>query len=103
MANKNDWKDREVGAFWKRETENGEKTYLTGYVTIGGKKINLVVYKNKFKEENEKAPDYRVYLDSRQPDDKPADNKAKPEAKKESKPKEKAEKVEKPADDEPPL
>jgi uncharacterized protein (DUF736 family) len=53
---KNEWDDREVGALWVNQKQDGTK-YLTG--TMNGEKV--IVFKNKYKEENAKAPDFRIY------------------------------------------
>lgn len=53
---KNDWEDRELGALWVHTKPDGTK-YLTGTVN----KEKIIIFKNKFKEENERAPDFRVY------------------------------------------
>jgi uncharacterized protein (DUF736 family) len=61
MANQNDeWRKRELGALWKKKTNKGS-VMLTGKITVGGKTYPVVVFPNKFKEENENAPDFRVY------------------------------------------
>jgi len=71
MSNTNvntEWSSREVGAFWKNKGRNSGQTYLSGHVTLedeetGAKRrVKLVVFPNKYKEENEKAPDFHVYL-----------------------------------------
>jgi|TARA_R110000803_G_scaffold30411_2_gene68624 uncharacterized protein (DUF736 family) len=59
MADKkenNEWDNREIGALWVNAKPGGDK-YLTGHIN----KEKVIVFKNKFKEENEKAPDFRVY------------------------------------------
>ena len=63
---KNEWQQREVGALWKRKSGSGQ-SYLSGHVTLTDelgteKKIRVICFSNKFKSENEKAPDLRVYL-----------------------------------------
>jgi hypothetical protein len=59
----NDWKEREIGALWRRSGKN--QKYLSGYVRIGDEldpqEVRLVVFTNKYKSENEKAPDFVVY------------------------------------------
>jgi len=56
--NKN-WKERELGALWLKESPNGAK-FLSG--TINGKRVS--VWKNKFYEEGSSLPYYRIYDDS---------------------------------------
>lgn len=53
---KNDWEDRELGALWVHTKPDGTK-YLTGSIN----KEKIIIFKNKYKEENERAPDFRVY------------------------------------------
>ena len=53
---KNDWEDRELGALWVHTKPDGTK-YLTGSVN----KEKIIIFKNKYKEENERAPDFRGY------------------------------------------
>lgn len=57
----NDWSKRDIGALWKREGKN--QKYLSGYFKLeNGQEVKVVVFSNKNKQNNEKAPDYRVYL-----------------------------------------
>ena len=65
---KNEWQQREVGALWKRVSKSGQK-YLSGHVSIEDelgteKRMKVICFSNKFKSENEKAPDLRVYIQS---------------------------------------
>ena len=75
--NKTDWAKRDVGALWKREGKS--QKYLSGYVKVDElgieRELKIVVFSNKNKKDNEKAPDYRIYIS------KPAENvtSAKPE------------------------
>lgn len=59
----NDWKEREIGALWRRSGKN--QKYLSGYIRTGDEidpqEVRLVVFTNKYKNENEKAPDFVVY------------------------------------------
>jgi uncharacterized protein (DUF736 family) len=57
----NEWSKRDIGALWKREGKSGK--YLSGYFKDElGEQVEIVVFTNKFKGENAKAPDFRVYL-----------------------------------------
>mgnify|MGYP001265588213 FL=1 len=58
--NTNDWKEREIGALWKREGQ--KQRYLSGKMTVDGKVVNVVIFVNKFKEKDNQ-PDFRVYED----------------------------------------
>ncbi len=53
----NDWDNRELGALWVNTKQGGAEKYLTGH--INDEKV--IIFKNKFKDENPKAPDFRVY------------------------------------------
>ena len=67
--NTNDWKQREIGALWKRESSN--QKYLSGKVKGGGEELGVVIFTNRYKEEGSKQPDFRVYLE-RQREEEPA-------------------------------
>ena len=62
--NKTDWSKLELGALWKRKSPT--QTYLSGYIKVDEfgtqKEVKVVVFSNKNKKDNEKAPDFRVYL-----------------------------------------
>lgn len=59
----NDWKDREVGALWKKSNAKG--SYCTGYIVsdeLGNKvKQRVIMFSNKTKS-NDKSPDFIIYL-----------------------------------------
>ena len=50
---------KNIGALWQHESRNGAK-YLSGVIEIDGKKHDIVVFKNTFKEEA-KHPDFRIF------------------------------------------
>jgi hypothetical protein len=52
-----EWDNRELGALWINVKPGTNDKYLTGH--INNEKV--IVFKNKFKDENPKAPDFRVY------------------------------------------
>tara|TARA_R110001592_G_scaffold321636_3_gene600242 strand:- start:392 stop:739 length:348 start_codon:yes stop_codon:yes gene_type:complete len=59
-----EWKNRELGALWVRAGKS--QKYLSGQIkmeTMPGveETIKVVVFTNKGKEKNERAPDYVVY------------------------------------------
>lgn len=62
--NKTDWSKRDVGALWKRESTT--QKYLSGYVKVDElgieRELKVIVFSNKNKKDNPKAPDYRIYL-----------------------------------------
>lgn len=61
----NDWKKRELGALWRREGKN--QNFLSGTLKLGEfgveKEFKIVVFTNKGKAKNERAPDFIVYED----------------------------------------
>jgi len=61
---KTDWSKLELGALWKRKSAT--QTYLSGYIKVDElgtqKEVKVVVFSNKSKKDNDKAPDFRVYL-----------------------------------------
>jgi hypothetical protein len=64
-AGNTDWKKRELGALWRREGKN--QNFLSGTLKIGEfgveKEVKVVVFTNKGKAKNERAPDFIVYED----------------------------------------
>lgn len=59
-----DWQKRDIGALWKREGKN--EKYLSGYFKDAlGEQVEVVIFSNKYKKDNPKAPDYRIYLSSK--------------------------------------
>jgi len=62
--NKTDWSKRDIGALWKRKSAT--QTYLSGYVKVDEfgleKQLKVIVFSNKSKKDNEKAPDFRIYV-----------------------------------------
>ena len=63
QTKQNDWKDREVGALWKKSNAKG--SYCTGYIVsdeLGNKvKQRVIMFSNKGKS-NDKSPDFIIYL-----------------------------------------
>jgi len=57
------WRSRELGALWKRQGRN--QNYLTGTIRVGEfgveKEVKVVIFTNKNKAKNERAPDFIVY------------------------------------------
>ena len=60
---KSDWSQREIGAFWTRESAKGK--YLSGSIEIDElgvkKKVKVVMFPNRYKDADKK-PDYVLYL-----------------------------------------
>lgn len=65
MSNeKTDWKERELGALWKREGKAGP--FFSGKLVLkqdmrAGDELSVVAYKNRFKKEDGQ-PDLIVYV-----------------------------------------
>tara|TARA_B100000214_G_C23845004_1_gene570643 strand:- start:553 stop:828 length:276 start_codon:yes stop_codon:yes gene_type:complete len=77
----NDWKNREMGALWRREGK--QQNFLSGMIRLEDefgmqKETKVVVFTNKGKAKNEKAPDFIIY------EDKPRETNPQPEKEKES-------------------
>jgi hypothetical protein len=58
------WRSRELGALWVRSGKN--QKYLSGTINVEtmpgvSEPVKVVVFTNKGREKNEKAPDYVVY------------------------------------------
>lgn len=58
------WRSRELGALWVRNGKN--QKYLSGTVNIETmpgvtESLKVVVFTNKNREKNERAPDYVIY------------------------------------------
>ena len=66
-----EWKNREVGALWKKKNEKG--SYCTGYVTIdelGQKtKRRVIMFANKQKNKDS-SPDFIIYFSNEENGDK---------------------------------
>jgi uncharacterized protein (DUF736 family) len=57
----------EAGAFWIKTSKTGTQ-FLTGKIkSKSGEEISVMVFKNKYKEEGSKQPDYRIYFDNNLP------------------------------------
>lgn len=73
-ANK-EWSDRELGALWLNVNQKTNEKYLTGH--INNEKV--IMFKNKFKDDNPKAPDFRIYKQKDQGAPKPTTEQAEEE------------------------
>jgi len=50
---------KDIGVLWTHESKKGVK-YLSGSIEIDGKKHEIVIFKNTFKQEA-KHPDFRIF------------------------------------------
>ena len=61
----NEWKEREIGALWKRVSKSGKSTFCTGYITSDelGREVKqrVVMFANKGKQ-TDRHPDYIIYI-----------------------------------------
>jgi hypothetical protein len=48
-----------IGALWKKQSSKG--VFLSGTVTVEGQNYQIIVFKNDYKKEGEKTPDYRIF------------------------------------------
>ena len=66
VVSQSDWKKRELGALWRRDGKT--QKYLSGILKFGEfgteQEIRVVVFTNKGKAKNEKAPDFIVYQET---------------------------------------
>ena len=53
-------KNQSIGGMWKNTSQNGE--YFNINIEIDGKQHKLIAFNNKFKNENSKSPDFKVYV-----------------------------------------
>ena len=58
-----DWKKREVGALWKKESPT--QKYFSGHIKVddgmgGDELLKVVIFKNNYKEKDN-HPDFRIY------------------------------------------
>jgi len=51
-------RDEEVGALWEKTSQKGP--YMTGSITLHGERLDVVVFPNKYKND-EKHPSWRIY------------------------------------------
>jgi hypothetical protein len=75
-------KNQSIGALWKRKQKSDGKTYLSGQIELKGEVVKFVAFTNSFKEED-KHPDFKIYIANENGATKPA---AKPVAKAAAKP-----------------
>lgn len=73
-SDNNDWKDREVGALWRRSGKT--QKYLSGFIKMGDElnpqELRVMIFSNRYKNENEKAPDFVIYQSEQMEQKKPA-------------------------------
>lgn len=55
--------DDKVGALWIKQQRGGGE-HLSGEVTIDGHTVRVVVFRNSYKTEVNRQPDYIIYRDA---------------------------------------
>jgi hypothetical protein len=60
MNSNNNNKPMPVGAMWIKESKKGNK-FVSISLEVMGTKYSFVAFKNNFKEEGSKQPDYKIY------------------------------------------
>ncbi len=58
-----------IGALWLKESKKGER-FFSMQVEIDGVKHSFVGFKNKFKEEADNKPDYKIFVSEPRPQSK---------------------------------
>jgi hypothetical protein len=52
-------KDESIGALW---ISDNPKVAFSGNINMESGKVKVIVFKNSFKKEGEKSPDYKIYI-----------------------------------------
>ena len=61
---------KKIGALWVKDSKSGQK-FFSGEIEINGIKNNIIIFKNKYRE-NDKQPGYNIFLgDESRPQQKP--------------------------------
>lgn len=50
---------KSIGGLWTKKDKNGNH-FFSGMVEVGGVKQDIVIFKNKWKEEGSKQPDWKI-------------------------------------------
>lgn len=52
-------RDDELGALWRKQTDDGRPDYFTGSVQVGDVKVDIVVFENQYRKADN-HPEYRI-------------------------------------------
>jgi len=63
-------RENELGALWLKTGQATGKKFMSGKLTIDDQVVEVVVFRNEYKEPGDSKPDYRVYR-SQQRDSQP--------------------------------
>jgi len=58
-----------IGALWKAVAKDGKKKYLSGVIDYP-RSMRILIFVNDYKKD-EKHPDYVIYADEQEPEEKP--------------------------------
>jgi len=50
-----------IGAFWKNTSQKTGKTYYSGNITIDGRKVDLIMYVNDYKNGDDRKPEFKIF------------------------------------------
>lgn len=56
-------KEDRIGAAWKPRSENENAPLAKGSIDFLGRKLDIVIWRNKWKKEGERTPDFYIELD----------------------------------------
>ncbi len=71
--------NNQLGAIWKKTSQAGNDFY-SGTITIDGKEVQIVLFKNDRKEIGSKQPDWRIYESAPRPANKQTPEQPRPAA-----------------------
>jgi hypothetical protein len=61
MSEPNQEREKPIGAIWIKKSKDGQNTYISGEIEVGGKKQSFIGFKNRLKDDA-KYPDYRLFV-----------------------------------------
>jgi len=59
--------DTKIGGLWLSTSQNPKAPFAKGEIEVDGKKIRIVVWKNHYKQDGDKKPDYQIEIDRKEP------------------------------------
>ena len=59
--------DTKIGGLWLSTSQNPKAPFAKGEIEVDGKKIRIVLWKNSYKQDGDKKPDYQIEIDRREP------------------------------------
>jgi len=52
---------KSIGGLWIKTAKDESMKFFSGNIEIDGKKIPIVIFRNKYKEEGTQKPDFLIY------------------------------------------